>query len=68
MQKPVVRYNPAHPDTMIGVGWSADVHAIDHPRLGNLWVSTSTVKSYDKTTSEFETMNTKYVPDLSATV
>lgn len=63
MQKPTVRYSPF--GAFIVVGTSAYVVALDHPSWGHSPVTTSTVQSYDKATGEFETLNTRYVPDLS---
>ena len=63
MNKPIVRYNPTHNDS-IEEGVSAYVVTIDHPVLGSQPVKTSTVQKYDKVTGEFETLNTKYIPDF----
>lgn len=62
--KPVVRYLK---DEIIGIdtiaeGHRASVFAIDHPVLGQGFVSTSLVLSYDRETGHFETLNTIYVP------
>lgn len=65
MTKPVVRYAPTSNDFIV-VGTCAYVTALDHPVWRNMPVRTSTVQSYDKATGKFETMNTEYVPDLTA--
>ena len=56
MQKPVVQYKSMGYN--IEVGESADVLALDHPRLGRQWVTTSTVQAI--TDDGFETLNTIY--------
>lgn len=61
MQKPIVQYKSMGYE--IVVGKSADVLALDHPRLGRQWVITSAVQAI--TDDGFETLNTIYklVPD-----
>ena len=59
--KPVVKYSKER-GAQIGVGGSAFVYGLDHPHLGEGYVSTSEVLSYDSNTGEFETLNTRYVP------
>ena len=64
--KPVVQYATA---SFIRVGERADVVPVDHPDTFNVtngeWASTSKVLSYDANTGEFETLNTRYVPDIT---
>lgn len=63
MSKPIVHYNQSF--KAIVVGEAAMVQPIDHyatDRVSNTKpVFTSKVVSYDKSSGEFETMNTKYV-------
>lgn len=62
-QKKIVHYTPTKED-FISVGQSAWVHPIDHPdkeRVSNKKpVITSEVLRYDKSSGEFETLNTVY--------
>ena len=72
MNKPVVRYRsdmPAH----IVIGLGALIHPIDHPNhhpehriSNNRYILTSKVIDYDMESGEFETLNTKYKPQLHA--
>lgn len=59
--KPEVEYDPSR-YTYIKEGLSAEVFALNHPRLGAQPVITSTVLKYDEATGTFETENTRYVP------
>lgn len=60
--KPVVHYlrEESH---FVAVGERAQVYTLDHPRIGEGNVMTSTVQSYDPETGVFETLNTIYEPD-----
>lgn len=63
--KPIVRYNSTYP-SHIQVGMGAYVWPIDHQSdrvSNNSYAHTSKVVSYDKTTGEFETLNTRYIPE-----
>lgn len=60
VQKPVVNYRKSEYD-FISVGRSAWVYALNHPRLGELEVRTSTVQSISED-GTFETLNTIYKP------
>lgn len=62
MTKPIVHYSELH---YCKVGLFALVEPVDHPSpvvSNSRVVRTSAVKSYDKSTGEFETRNTKYKP------
>jgi len=59
--KPVVHYDKTRP-VYIKLGSLASVYALDHPRLGEQDVYTSTVIRYDEATGVFETRNTVYFP------
>jgi hypothetical protein len=69
-EKKVVQY-AVTPHTSIQVGMGALVSPVDHPDTENvtngLHAFTSEVLSYDTETGEFETLNTKYVPQKSVT-
>lgn len=66
--KKIVHYevnNPMYPPS-IAIGYKALVKPVDHPdsdRVSNTkYIVTSRVLSYDRTTGQFETMNSIYEP------
>ena len=63
--KKIVHYNAQEP-VEVYVGFAAFVTPIDHPDSEHVSntrpVQTSKVLSYDKSTGEFETVNTLYKP------
>lgn len=64
MPKPVVHYDP-NKYVNVQVGHSAFVTPFDHPGedvSNTKTVITSPVRSYNKETGEFETLNTIYKP------
>lgn len=58
LPKPVVYYDKQWSRTNINLNDQANVFAFNHPRLGCMWVITSTVISVSE--HEFETLNTLY--------
>lgn len=58
LPKPVVYYDKHWSRTNINLNDQANVFAFNHPRLGCMWVITSTVISVSE--HEFETLNTLY--------
>lgn len=71
--KPVVHYKPNPEIDFIAVGRSARVFPVDHQNhvpgqsvSNTKYAITSTVQSYDPVTGEFETLNTRYVPQKAA--
>ena len=60
-EKQKVNYRAASDDVIV-VGGCAYVYALNHPKLGELAVRTSMVRSYDNKTGEFETLNSIYTP------
>lgn len=58
--KPVVDFRPDHYD-YIKVGQRAQIYALNHPRLGEMYVDTSIVLRINEDGS-FETQNTNYRP------
>lgn len=63
--KPIVKYKSSKVRHIV-IGKSACVFPIDHPNPNGLvsntkQIYTSTVLSYDKSTGDFETLNTRYV-------
>lgn len=51
------------PSDFIVIGSCAYVYALNHPRLGEMHVRTSTVQAFDNETGIFETLNTIYTPE-----
>ena len=62
-EKQNVTYRPNF-DDFIAVDSCAYVHALNHPKLGEMDVRTSKVISYDKQTGVFETLNSIYTPEV----
>lgn len=63
--KPIVKYKASEPHRIV-LGASACVFPINHPNPNGLvsntkQIFTSTVLSYDRSTGDFETLNTRYV-------
>lgn len=61
-EKQKVNYMPSISDFIVN-GGCAYVYALNHPRLGEMHVRTSTVQSHDRDTGIFETVNTIYTPE-----
>jgi hypothetical protein len=59
--KPIVQYIAKDGD-YIAIGHRAEIYAVDHPRLGEQYISTSRVINIDEATGVFETLNTVYKP------
>lgn len=63
--KPIVKYKASEPHHIV-LGGSACVFPINHPNPHGMvsntkQIYTSTVLSYDRSTGDFETLNTRYV-------
>lgn len=62
-EKQKVNYRPLESDS-IKINYCAVVYALNHPRLHERFIRTSTVQSYDEETGVFETLNSIYTPEI----
>ena len=69
--KPIVRYQPDTPTTMLLIlrdsmdkpFWCARLDVIDHPKLGTMNLRTSEIISFNPAGGIIETANTIYIPE-----
>lgn len=60
-EKPVVQFKGAVQFEKYGVDTVAHCYALNHPRLGERYVTTSAVENISEDGSKFETQNTIYI-------